>query len=252
MRLGTDQYQQPGEHIEHARVLFLEVANELNKRPLEELHQVIYPAFASGADVESLISDWCRRWNFVFEEAPAEWVISRVKLTLPWWKRGKPNPEQLGDGKLGSRPIEPLEWFVNVFSAGTPVLLQDDQKSPFEHIAIYPLDRLRGESEREYFARLSKAHRGQLTALKADAKRALAIKKKILAKTPSRAGFEDHVVWTVLFQICSLEVVPISELANADLRTVGKGINVVLNMIGLTRRTSTRIGRPPKEGKPGA
>jgi hypothetical protein len=252
MRLGTDQYQQPGEDIEHARVFFLQIASDLDTRPLHELHTAIYPAFASGVDVGPLISDWCRRWNFMLGEAPAEWVIARVRLTLAWWKRGKPTSEQMVEGMLGGRPIEPVEWLLGVSRVGIPTILQDDQKSPFVHIATYVLDRLRGESDREYFARISKMHRGQLIALKADAKRALVLKKKKLIKTPSRPGFEDHVVWAVLFQNYSFELADLLQRVHADPRTVTKGISGVLRLVGLTRRRSTRIGRPRKEGKPGA
>jgi hypothetical protein len=44
-------------------------------------------------DVAREIREWCTDWKFVLDGEPSEWVISRVNLTLPWWKRGKPSPE---------------------------------------------------------------------------------------------------------------------------------------------------------------
>jgi hypothetical protein len=246
MRLGRDLYQQPGEHVEHARVAFLRVASELDERPLQDVYREIYPAFLGGSDTKGLIPAWCRRWNFMFEDEAAEWVIQRVNLTLPWWKRGKPNPEQFFDAELGGQPLEPLEWFTGVFSRGAPTILKDDEKSPFEHAATYSLSRLQGESDRQYFGRVSMLHRRQRTALKVSARKALAITKRMLSRTPSRSSFEEHLEWAARFQIFSFEVSAISEEAHADVRTVGKGINEVLRMIGLTRRKSDRIGRPPK------
>jgi hypothetical protein len=246
MRLGRDLYQQPGEHIEQARVFFLSVSNELDERPLREVYDEIYSVFLLGCDTSELTSAWCRRWSFLYEDTPAEWVIQRINLTLPWWKRGKPNPEQILEAELGGWPIEPLEWFTGIFSAGAPLILKDDQPSPFEHVTTYLLSRLAGETDRQYFGRVSMMHRQQQISLMARARKALAITKKLFAKTPSRASFEKHVEWAARFQISSYEVSAICEAAHADVRTVGRGINEVLSMIGLTGRMSDRRGRPSK------
>src|SRR5262245_45772025 len=121
MRLGSGPLQQPGEDAGFARLYFLQTANALEPRTLQELHQQIYPVYARGDDFKPMLRSWCQKWNLLFQGEPAEWVVGRVDWTLPWWKNGKPTPEQLARAQGGGRPIHPLEWCPMRFRLGIPM-----------------------------------------------------------------------------------------------------------------------------------
>jgi hypothetical protein len=250
MRLGVDLRQQPGEDVEHARAHFLRIANELDKRPLADLHEAIYEKYLLGTDPAAEINDWCRRWHLVFQGEPAAWVVNRVQWTLPWWRRGKPNPMQLLTGQDGNQPIEPLEWYLSVGWVGIPTILREGETSPFEHTVTYELDRRRQETEKAWKERIMKEHRRQRASLEAAIAKAQAIRRNQLVETPNPSSFEDHVKWAVQFQVLGKEVRDILDSRHPDSRgTIDKGINSVLKFIQLTRRPPGRRGRPPKHPK---
>lgn len=74
VKLGVNEYHQPDELIAFAQAFFLQVANEIDPRPLAELHASIFPQ-----PVEAQMADWCRRWNFVFDG----WGIRAKAVAIP-------------------------------------------------------------------------------------------------------------------------------------------------------------------------
>jgi hypothetical protein len=195
--------------------------------------------------VGPLITDWCIRSNFVLRAEPAQWVVTRLRWTLAWWKRGKPNPDQVVTGQPGKRTVGPPEWYDRVAIMGLPAFLKEGETSPFEHRVTYQLGVRSEESVKQSARRLLKQHRSERKALIAANKRAVAIQRKFLSRTPSFSSLESHMRWAVWFQLCAYEVPDILKRVSADETTVNKGINSALRLVGLTRRRS-RLGRPRK------
>jgi hypothetical protein len=238
--LGLTAFQSAGEDIEFARQLWFRTIERVRPVVLDRLNLDVYQhGVAQGrmdvasAPIAERLQKWASSFSLVHQSAPAPWVLREARLTMSWWRRGKPSVRDFFTARDGERPLFPLRFVNLAFSGKAPTVVLSNSWPPTW--LLFEIDPYKTDEE------ITAAYKNWCRRNEKQLPQSIEQSRAGVQKT-AKTSAENYEL-AVRFQTDD-EFSLSAHCKERDLnpRTANVQIKAILDQIGLTRRN--RAGRP--------